>query len=73
MVSSGDASSLFRVDGLVAVITGGGSGIGLMMAKALAANGAAKVYIIGRRMESLEAAAKESVSREPSTVSFSRW
>ena len=32
-------------------------GIGLMMAKALAANGAARVYILGRRQDVLEAAA----------------
>lgn len=31
-----------------------------MMTKALALNGAAKVYIVGRRKEPLEAAAKES-------------
>jgi NAD(P)-dependent dehydrogenase (short-subunit alcohol dehydrogenase family) len=31
-----------------------------MMAKALAINGAKKVYIIGRRLDKLEAAAKES-------------
>jgi len=55
------ANSLFNVNGLVAVVTGGGSGIGLMMARALALNGAAKVYIIGRRKEVLEAAA-QSVS-----------
>ena len=59
-MSSLDAANLFNVKGLVAVITGGGSGIGLMMAKALALNGAHKVYIIGRRKEVLEAAAKES-------------
>lgn len=83
-MSSIEAGKLFAVDGLVAIITGGGSGslsssgyplpllyrhsmltipvlgIGLMMAKALALNGAYKVYIIGRRKEVLEAAAKES-------------
>ena len=55
-------NSLFNVKGLVAVITGGGSGIGLMAAKALDINGAKAVYIIGRRREKLEAAAKEAVN-----------
>ncbi|KAL6721750.1 hypothetical protein ACLMJK_000855 [Lecanora helva] len=59
-MSSIDASNLFAVKGLVAVITGGSSGIGVMMAKALALNGAHKVYIVGRRREMLEATAKES-------------
>jgi len=58
-MSSLDAASLFGVKGLVAVITGGGTGIGLMMAKALEHNGA-KVYIIGRRLETLQTAAKEA-------------
>ncbi|KAI9800937.1 MAG: hypothetical protein M1833_003074 [Piccolia ochrophora] len=58
-MASLDAASLFNVKGLVAVITGGGSGIGLMMAKALATNGAAKVYIVGRRKEVLDVAAKD--------------
>ncbi|KAK3395193.1 hypothetical protein B0H63DRAFT_492155 [Podospora didyma] len=48
---------LFAVDGLVAVITGGGSGLGLMMAMALAENGASKVYIVGRRENKLREAA----------------
>ncbi|EXJ84458.1 hypothetical protein A1O3_05126 [Capronia epimyces CBS 606.96] len=48
-----DAGSLFNVNGLVAVVTGGGSGLGRMMARALAANGASKVFIIGRREASL--------------------
>ncbi|KAI0835666.1 short chain dehydrogenase [Hypoxylon sp. FL0890] len=52
-----DTSGLFRVDGIVAVVTGGGSGIGLVMAKALAGAGAKKVYILGRRREHLEKAA----------------
>ena len=59
-MSSLSAANLFNVNKLVAVITGGGSGIGLMMTKALALNGANKVYIIGRRKEVLEAAALES-------------
>ncbi|KAI0817349.1 hypothetical protein GGR55DRAFT_14032 [Xylaria sp. FL0064] len=53
-----EAQNLFNVKGFVAVVTGGGTGIGLMATQALAANGA-KVYITGRRMEALENAAKE--------------
>lgn len=52
-----DVNKLFGVQGFVAVVTGGGSGIGLMAAQALSANGA-KVYITGRRKEVLENAAK---------------
>ena len=37
-------------------------GVGLTMAQALAKNGAAKVYILGCRLEVLEAAAKEHES-----------
>ncbi|KAL6711394.1 hypothetical protein ACN47E_004328 [Coniothyrium glycines] len=51
-----DANSLFSVKGLVSVITGGGTGIGLMLAQALEANGAT-VYILGRRQDVLEKAA----------------
>ncbi|KAF2742017.1 NAD(P)-binding protein [Sporormia fimetaria CBS 119925] len=51
------ASQLFSVKDYVCVVTGGGSGIGLMAAQALAANGA-KVYITGRRADALERAVK---------------
>ena len=46
------ASKLFDVSNFSAVVTGGGTGIGLMITQALASNGA-KVYITGRRQEAL--------------------
>ncbi|CAG9952442.1 unnamed protein product [Clonostachys rosea f. rosea IK726] len=49
--------ALFAVNGLVAVVTGGHNGVGLMITKALEENGAT-VFIIGRRKEKLEEAAK---------------
>jgi len=61
-MSSLDINSLFGVKGMVAVITGGGSGLGLYVAKALDANGAKAVYIVGRREEMLKKAAKEGVN-----------
>ncbi|RDW91187.1 NAD(P)-binding protein-18 [Coleophoma crateriformis] len=51
------ADKLFSVKDYICVVTGGGTGIGLMAAQALAANGA-HVYITGRRMEALDQAAK---------------
>ncbi|KAI9708198.1 MAG: hypothetical protein M1820_004152 [Bogoriella megaspora] len=46
-------SELYNVKDKVALVTGGGSGIGLMAVQALAVNGA-KVYIVGRTEEKLE-------------------
>jgi NADPH:quinone reductase-like Zn-dependent oxidoreductase len=46
-------SNLFNVSKFTVVVTGGGSGIGLMITQALTANGA-KVYITGRREEALK-------------------
>ncbi|KAK2591673.1 hypothetical protein QQS21_010633 [Conoideocrella luteorostrata] len=51
------AGNLFNVNGLVVFITGGGTGIGLMFAKSLIQNGAARVFIAGRREEVLQKAA----------------
>ncbi|KAJ5569236.1 short chain dehydrogenase reductase [Penicillium hetheringtonii] len=58
MTASISKPSLFDVNGIVAVITGGGSGLGLFMTRALAENGAKKVYILGRRKNILEQAAE---------------
>ncbi|RAL15601.1 SDR family NAD(P)-dependent oxidoreductase [Aspergillus homomorphus CBS 101889] len=49
--------SLFNVKDKVALITGGGSGIGLMATQALATNGS-KVYITGRTSEKLQRVAE---------------
>lgn len=51
-----ELNSLFDVKDKVALVTGGGSGIGLMAVQALAVNGA-KVYVVGRTEEKLETVA----------------
>ncbi|KAL3460583.1 NAD(P)-binding protein [Aspergillus heterothallicus] len=63
-MSSFDVKNLFNADGLVAVVTGGGSGIGRVIARALATNGATRVYILGRRSSALE----ETASTHPAII-----
>jgi gluconate 5-dehydrogenase len=53
-------SASFRLDGRIALITGGGSGLGLAMARGLAAAGA-RVVLNGRNAGKLEAAAAKLV------------
>jgi NAD(P)-dependent dehydrogenase (short-subunit alcohol dehydrogenase family) len=53
-----DPSDLFSAAGLVVVITGGGTGLGLAMASAVVQQHAHKVYILGRRVDTLKTAAK---------------
>lgn len=59
--------SLFDVSGKVALVTGGGSGIGTMATEALVSAGC-KVYIASRRLESCQAVADEFNVAGPGSV-----
>lgn len=52
------SKNLFNVEGWTCVVTGGATGIGLMIAQAFANNGA-RVYIVGRRAEALQTAVEK--------------
>ncbi|KAG0142116.1 hypothetical protein CROQUDRAFT_662990 [Cronartium quercuum f. sp. fusiforme G11] len=58
------ASKLFTANGKVVLVTGGGTGIGAMIARTLASNGA-KVYIVGRRLDVLEKCVEEFKAENP--------
>ncbi|KAB5566398.1 hypothetical protein GE09DRAFT_1106604 [Coniochaeta sp. 2T2.1] len=60
--------NLFSVKGMVALVTGGGTGVGQMIAKALADGGAARVYIVGRRTDVLQSAAASLNANRPAVV-----
>lgn len=60
-MSNLEAARLFSVKGQVAVVTGAGSGLGEVMAHALDVNGAAKVFILGRRESKLKDVASKAV------------
>lgn len=61
------AESIFDLKGAVALVTGGGTGLGLTAALALASNGA-KVYITGRRKEKLDDAVSHYSSEVAGTL-----
>lgn len=62
MMPSNKIQDLFNVAGMIAVVTGGGSGLGLYAARALDANGAKAIYIVGRRENVLKDAAKTATN-----------
>ncbi|KAK5684665.1 hypothetical protein LTR17_027154 [Elasticomyces elasticus] len=57
-----DTQTLFNVRDMVFVVTGGGSGLGAMMSLALDANGASKVFVLGRREASLKDTASKAIN-----------
>ena len=63
------AGSLFSVAGRVALVTGGGSGIGSMVAAGYVANGA-KVFVVSRK--DCSALAAELTARGPGTCTALR-
>ena len=60
-------STIFDLRGRIALVSGGGTGIGLMIAEGLAANGA-KVYIGGRRKEVLDKVADKWATHDKGTI-----
>ncbi|ETW81782.1 hypothetical protein HETIRDRAFT_444923 [Heterobasidion irregulare TC 32-1] len=61
------SETIFDLTGRVALVTGGGTGIGLMIASGLATNGA-KVYIASRRKDVVQKVADEWRSQGPGTI-----
>jgi gluconate 5-dehydrogenase len=68
---SADFAAAFRLDGKTALVTGGGTGIGLAIARCLAAAGA-RVLIAGRRLDVLEQSAAETPGLIPMALDLTR-
>jgi NAD(P)-dependent dehydrogenase (short-subunit alcohol dehydrogenase family) len=66
------AAKIFDLSGKVALVTGGGTGIGLMIARGLAANHA-KVYISGRRKDVLQLAAESWKENVGAIIPYVFW
>ncbi len=64
---SGPVTELFRLDGKAAVVTGGGRGIGVMIARGLLQAGA-RVYLASRKEAELDAAVRELSAFGPVTA-----
>ncbi|ORY75037.1 hypothetical protein BCR35DRAFT_293104 [Leucosporidium creatinivorum] len=63
-------NKLFDVAGKVALVTGGGSGLGEMMATALVQNGAKKVYIASRKEKQLKEVADRLTAAGPGSCEY---
>lgn len=63
-----DVQKLFRLDGRIALVTGGSRGIGAMIVEGYLASGCERVYISARKTAQVEAAVKDFNSRYPGKV-----
>jgi NAD(P)-dependent dehydrogenase (short-subunit alcohol dehydrogenase family) len=71
-MSSLNSAQLFNVKDKVVLVTGGGRGIGKMIADGFVQNGA-KVYIASRNLEACQATAKELNAKGPGVCIAVSW